>query len=87
MTGSGQVSGPPQKYWRCLSGPRRAWLRPKCSPQLPAAIALFSLPDDADHSETPSPYFHDGRLARRIHRSPPSATPWSMAAGPQLPAG
>ena len=56
--------GPSQKYWRGLSGPRHPWLRRKCSMQAPTATALFSLPDGADDSETPSPYFTDGPLAR-----------------------
>jgi hypothetical protein len=31
----------------------------------PAATALFSLPDDADDSETPWPYFNDRPLVAR----------------------
>jgi hypothetical protein len=54
--------GPSQKYWRGLSGPRHPWLRRKCSMQAPTATALFSLPDGADDSETPSPYFDDRPL-------------------------
>jgi hypothetical protein len=59
------ISGPSLKYWWGLSGPRRPWLRRKCSMQAPTATALFFLPGNADDSETPSPYFNDGPLARR----------------------
>jgi hypothetical protein len=37
--------------------------------QAPTATALFSLPDGADDSETPSPYFTDGPLARLADNS------------------